>query len=219
MKSGVAGLPLSPSLVAAVAALLISGCATTSAPKEEKKGPVMAPEMAWRVHRHTLAPIDRFLATGRVTSSELSLRADLRWQQSANGSFELRLAGPFGAGAVELRGTKAAVEVRSSEGVECTLDPEGWIRNTYGWSLPINGLRYWVLGLPIPGKPSTRELNADGRLARMSQNGWTLEYTEYRRQGEYDLPRRFEIDNGQVRLKLLIDRWENLPTTTAAALP
>ncbi len=202
--------------VAAIAALLLSGCAALQGPKEDKPR-VAAPESAWRQHRQTLKPIDHFLATGRVTSSELSLRADLRWQQSANGGFELRLAGPFGAGAVELRGTPAAVEVRSSQGIECTLDPEGWIRSNYGWSLPLAGLRYWVLGLPIPGKASTRELDEEGRLASMVQNGWTLQYTEYRKQGDFDLPRRFEVDNGEVKLKLLIDRWDDLPGV--AALP
>lgn len=186
----------------------LGGCVSTGAPPRPD---TVSPEAAWQAHAAQLARIDRFLLNGRIASAELDLRADLRWRQSADGRFELRLAGPFGAGAVELRGDPTLVEVRSSQGSQLTSDPEGWIRQRYGWTLPIAGLRYWTLGLPAPGTPAQQRLDDNGRLAALTQNGWTIDYSEYRRQGEYDLPRRFEARNGRVRLKLLIDRWEELP--------
>lgn len=197
-------------LVAAIALPVLAGCVTAPAQPQRDDSPT-AREAAWRLHRNSLAAVDRFLMNGRVTSAELALRADLRWNQAADGRFELRLAGPFGAGAVELRGDAQGVEVRNSDGVQYTQDPEGWIRARYGWTLPIAGLRYWALGLPIPQAPSQRQLDADGRLDTLTQNGWLLRYTEYREQNGYDLPRRFEANNGRVTLKLLIDTWDELP--------
>lgn len=169
---------------------------------------------AWTRHRSALLDIDTFLLSGRVASAELGLRADLRWLELADERFEIRLAGPFGASAVELRGDPDQVEVRSSEGVERSRNPENWIRQHYGWTIPLRGLRYWALGVPDPHLPAVPELDAAGRLASLVQGGWTLTYSEYQRQGEYDLPRRFEAANGQVKLKLLIDRWDLQPATT-----
>jgi outer membrane lipoprotein LolB len=194
----------------AAALIAVSGCVTTP-PQPQRDDTPAAREALWRIHRASLSPVDRFLLTGRITSAELALRADLRWQQDADGHFELRLAGPFGVGAVELRGDAQGVEVRNSDGVQYTRDPEAWIRARYGWTLPIAGLRHWALGLPIPGSPSQRQLDESGRLASLTQNGWALSYTEYREQNGYDLPRRFEANNGQVTLKLLIDTWDELP--------
>ena len=202
---------MKPAVAALLAAapMLLSACAATMPARQAPAG-----EAQWSLHQASLQPIDRFLMSGRVTSAELSLRADLRWREDADGRYELRLSGPFGAGAVELRGDAQGVEVRNSDGSQYTSDPEGWIRARYGWTLPIKGLRHWALGLPIPGAPSQRMLDDSGRLATLAQNGWTLSYTEYRAQNGYDLPRRFEADNGQVKLKLLIDRWDELPAAT-----
>lgn len=167
--------------------------------------------MAWLLHQERIAEIGPFLITGRVASSELDLRADLRWQELNDRVFELRLAGPFGAGAVELRGDPDLVEVRTSDGVQQTTNPEEWIYRRFGWTLPINGLRYWALGIPNPDLPATPVLDDQGRLAGLEQSGWQLVYSEYREQGSYDLPRRFEASNGKIKLKLIIDRWEFPP--------
>lgn len=201
-----------PAAAALAAALGLSsyGC-TTSGGTRPPVADAAAAQAAWVSREAALAGIDRFLFSGRVASAELGLRADLRWRQNPDGRFELRLAGPFGTGAVELRGDAQLVEVRSSEGSQFTPDPEGWIRSRYGWTLPIAGLRYWTLGLPAPGSPAQRRLDAQGRLEGLEQNGWQIEYGEYRAQAGYDLPRRFEASNGQMRLKLVIDRWEELP--------
>ncbi len=198
---------------ALTALLLIVGC-TPQAPRDRGLNSAQA-SVAWSRHQATIAEIEGFLITGRVASAELDLRADLRWLQQSDRYFELRLAGPFGAGAVELRGDPSQVEVRSGDGVEQTASPEAWIRQRYGWTLPIAGLRYWALGIPDPAAPSQPVLDAQGRLASLVQNGWTLTYSEYKREGEYDLPRKFEADNGRIKLKLLIDRWTTTPTFRA----
>jgi outer membrane biogenesis lipoprotein LolB len=47
-----------------------------------------------------------------------------------------------------------------------------------GVRLPVNGLRYWVRGLPEPGS-TPGQTDADGRLTRLEQNGWVIEYPAY----------------------------------------
>lgn len=141
----------------------------------------------------------------------MAVKGDLRWRQLPQDRFELRVTGPFGIGALELRGDAQSVEVRSKEGVFQTTDPEGWLRERYGWSLPIAGLRYWALGVPAPGIPATLDFDTLGRAARLQQGGWSIDYAEYADASALSLPRRFDADNQQVRLRLLIDRWEQAP--------
>src|SRR3546814_20340657 len=61
-----------------------------------------------------------------------------------------------------------------------------------------SGLRWWVLGLPAPNAPAQIELDAQGRLAALTQVGWTLQYQEYQDVGGIALPRRFEAKNQQI---------------------
>lgn len=169
-------------------------------------------EDRWEARSAGLQHVDRFLmqargAYGRV----LPVKADLRWQQNADGSFELRVAGPFGIGATTVSGTLDDVIVRNSKGTYRSNDPEGWIESRMGWTLPLAGLRYWMLGLPSPYSEADIELNPQGQIINLQQDGWRLDYSEYQRAGGYDLPRKFEVANDDVRLKVVVDAWSDLP--------
>src|SRR3546814_670822 len=121
------------------------------------------------LHHDTLASIQHFTLNGRAASG-VGVKADLRWQQFDDGHFEIRIAGPFGAGAVAISGTPDHVEIRTKYGIEHTDDPQAWLFQRAGWSFPIAGLRWWVLGLPAPNAPAQIELDAQGRLAALTQS-------------------------------------------------
>ena len=129
----------------------------------------------------------------------------------ADGSFELRVSGPFGIGAATIAGTENNVTVRTRSGTYQSDDPQAWIESKMGWTLPLGGLRYWVLGLPSPHSEAEIELNPQGQITALEQDGWHLAYTEYMRGGAYDLPRKFEVSNDEVRLKVVVDAWSDLP--------
>ncbi|HSW12914.1 MAG TPA: lipoprotein insertase outer membrane protein LolB [Solimonas sp.] len=199
---------------AAAASLLLAGCAVFKGPDM----PQHSPEARWLERKAVLEQVDRFSLQARVAGSgSLGMKAELRWQQNADGSFDLRLAGPFGAGAVSIAGSPGHVEVRSREGRQFTTDPELWIRQRFGWSLPIGGLRYWALGLPSPQSPASIELDPEGKIAVLEQDGWRLEYDEYQPAGPLSLPRRLQLANAEVTIKLIADRWDGLPFATDSA--
>lgn len=201
------------SWLAAAASGLLAGCATLSAPDLAQ----VSPEARWLERKAVLEQVDRFELQGRVASSgNLGMKGDLRWQQHADGSFALNLAGPFGAGAVSVAGSPGQVEVRTREGRQFTAEPEAWIRQRLGWTFPIAGLRYWALGLPAPQSASHIELDADGRIAVLEQDGWRLEYDEYLPAGTVSLPRRLRATHAEVTLKLIADRWDHLPFSAPA---
>jgi outer membrane lipoprotein LolB len=195
------------------AALLLAGCQLLAPRSAEPTGDDPALQAQWQAHRQQLAAIQGFTLQGRAASGgSLGVKADLRWTQQADGHFDLRLAGPFGAGGVQINGTAQAVEIRTREGSLHTHDPEAWMQTHLGWTFPIHGLRHWILGLPAPDSPHTQMLGAEGRLSRLLQDGWQLNYTDYVHREGVSLPRRLDASNGDVSLKLVIDRWDALVT-------
>lgn len=203
-------------LIAALMAAL-SGCALLR-PRDALPGePVDGPQAAaWHARVASLAPIDRFVLTGRVASGALGFKADMRWKQHADGHFELRLAGPFGARAAELVGDATQVRVRTGDDQPVvTTDPEAWLQHALGVRLPVSGLRWWALGLPQPDARSDVRLDPQtGRALRIVQNGWELDYVEYRAASQGagpDLPRRIEARNGDTQVLVLADQWSQLP--------
>ncbi|HKY90584.1 MAG TPA: lipoprotein insertase outer membrane protein LolB [Nevskiaceae bacterium] len=195
----------------AIAALLaaLSGCAPLA---QRPDAPPVNPaqQQAWQQRSERLAQVDRFTVTGRVASSALGFKADLRWKQNPDGTFAMRVAGPFGARAAELSGDPSWVQVRTGDDTTYTADPEAWLAQAIGCRIPVIGLRWWALGLPSPGTTDDLVLDASGRAAFIRQNGWELAYTEYAAADGLDLPRRIEAKSGDTRVLLIADRWTDL---------
>src|SRR3546814_10544368 len=115
---------------------LCSACATLQPAQVDRAGV----NAKWPTHHDTLASIQHFTLNGRAASG-VGVKADLRWQQFDDGHFEIRIAGPFGAGAVAISGTPDHVEIRTKDGIEHTDDPQAWLFQRAGWSFPIAGLQ------------------------------------------------------------------------------
>lgn len=207
-------------LILAAALAVLPGCALLRATPGEQPASIEQ-QAAWQARVAQLATIDRFTLSGRVASGALGFKADLRWKQHADGRFEMRVAGPFGARAAELAGDLREVTVRTGEGsATVTTDPETWLEQALGVRLPVNGLRWWALGLPAPETEHQILLDpAQGRALRIAQNGWELRYLEYRAAGALDLPRRIEARNGDTRVLVLADQWTQLPASAPTLLP
>lgn len=188
--------------------LLLSACASR-APRETTAAD---PAQAAAQQEQALQRLAGFRLSGRL-SSGFGLRGDLRWTQAADGSFQLRVAGPFGARPVDLRSEGEQVVVTSAEGEVRTPDPEGYVQQRLGWRFPLGGLRHWVLGRPLPAIDISRlARDEQGRLRQLQQAGWTVDYLEYDRVGEWWLPvlldaRSLDARGEPVSLRLRIDQW------------
>ena len=134
------------------------------------------------------------------------------WSQAGDATV-LRVSGPFGAGGWEIRWDPTRLLVMTSRGT-VTADYAGpdaaerLLEEQLGWSLPVANARHWLLGLPGPDSPAVETSDDAGRLASLSQDGWQVRYTEYRRQGGLDLPHRLEFESAAGRVRLVIDRWQ-----------
>jgi len=191
------GLPL-------LLGLGLSACALQPAP--------MPPPQSWAKRQAELVTLVHFNLSGRISSNAAAVpSARLNWRQTGP-SFEALLSGPFGAGAVSISGTPEDVLLRNSQETVRTAQPEAWLRERVGWSLPVRSLRYWVLGLPAPGDYVQQVWDDRQRLGVLVQSGWTLKFEQYQLVERWELPRLLVLERGDLRVKLLIDEWRDLPT-------
>lgn len=196
--------------LATAGALLLAGCASLA--------PVPSPEdegltALWAEHQARLVPLSAFALEGRAAGSGLAgAKVDLQFRQQADGRFSMRVSGPFGAGAASLAGNEHTVEVRSREGSFVTDDPQAWLQERSGWSLPLRRLRWWLVGLPAPDGGTVRvQFDAEGRARTLEQDGWLLNYADYQTVAQWVLPRRLEARQGERQLRIVVDRWDIAP--------
>lgn len=171
--------------------------------------PAAAP---WAARQAALTALDWTLL-GRigVTTETDGWHGTLRWTQTAD-RYAIDLLGPLGQGAISIRGDAAGVSVRTSDGQTLTADePEALLQEASGIRIPIRGLLYWVRGLPIPNQPSILAGDEQGRLSRIEQDGWVVEYSAYTETNGLALPERITARRNDVQVKLVINTWQPRP--------
>lgn len=91
-------------------------------------------------------------------------------------------------------------------------DAEALLREATGWDIPVRALPAWVRGLRADPASAVAEFAADGRLARLSEGGWTITYAWPPAAGVQPMPTRIEARRGDARVRLVVDRWTDATT-------
>lgn len=202
----------------AAGAVLISGCGmlqgfiqSDAAPSETASS---ERDTAWQAHARDLARFRTWSMVGNlvVRANDDASRVTLRWRQTGP-SYRVRITALLGAGLLELEGSDAGVEARFADGRSVRAEsPEALLEDEVGWSVPLAGLRYWMVGAPSPGgTDGTMEIDSEGRLARLEQSGWTVVYESYRSLDGLALPARIRFSNGSVEGTVVVRRWKAEP--------
>lgn len=185
-------------------ALIAGGCATTPPPK-----PVAAPEQAWDVRREALSDLRLWQLSGRISvqTGEEAAHGHLQWRQEGN-RYDIRISGPFGSGTVRLAGdtSDAALWLDGQEPIHST-DPEALLYRQTGWWIPVDALRYWMVGLPDPNLESDRKLDEFGRLETLRQAGWEIRFLDYEKRNGLELPGRVFVAKGEGKVRVVVQRW------------
>ncbi|ALP54382.1 hypothetical protein Tel_15185 [Candidatus Tenderia electrophaga] len=189
--------------------LLLSACATRPAISP----PVSIEQRAaeWQAQRRALAQLERWSFSGRVAVKDKqsdSWSAALAWQQRGD-SYDIRLSGAFGRQAARLFGRPGyAVIETGAQAALSASSVEMLMQEQLGWSVPVQGFKHWLVGAPAPGMIDRYALDAAGRLAELQQSGWQIRYSRYQRVADLDLPRKLELENPRLRIRLVIDDWD-----------
>lgn len=120
----------------------------------------------------------------------------------------LQLSGPLGIGGLHVVADGATLDVETSQGQRLASDEaRAELEEKLGFEPPLASLRYWLLGVPDPGRPAIETVGTDQRLAALVQDGWQIAYTAYLEADGYALPQRLSMRRGDVRVRLIVDRW------------
>ena len=194
----------------AAGTMLLAGCGT---PPERAPSERVSSERdtAWQAHALALSRFRIWNMTAAliVRSGGDASRVTMRWRQTGD-SYRVRFNGPLGVGLFEVEGSKAGVKARFADGRRARAEsPEALLEREVGWSVPLGGLRYWIVGAPaLDGAVSKMELDHRGRLARLEQAGWTVIYERYGALDDLALPERIRFSSESVEATVAVRRWK-----------
>jgi outer membrane lipoprotein LolB len=185
----------------ALAALLALAACQTLPPRADLR-PAAA---AWP----RLAAIGSWRARGRVAvrSATEGFSASFDWRESA-GRSELDVRGPLGAGAAHI--TRTADTIRIDTGSAAPIDVaapferlEAELTARLGFPLPIEPLRYWMLGAPAPDRPSTATPTG------FEQDGWAITLASFApvSSAPVPLPSRLTLVRAGTQIKVAVSDW------------
>ena len=182
---------------------ILAACATTRGPM------TTTTDAQWADRQDRLQALEEWELRGRISLStkDDALSGTLTWRQLF-GDMDFRFRGPLGIGGMRIVGDEHQLRVKTSSGDEFYLtDPVVDLERRFGWHVPLYSMRHWVLGVPATGSESRQQLDGAGRLKSLDQDGWVVNYDSYRDAGAEQLPRKLIMENGDISIRLIVDRW------------
>ncbi len=165
----------------------------------------------WLEHQIAIHAINSWDINGRlaVKNEQDSGTATLLWNQSPT-NYELRVIAPLGQGTYILKSTRDGVIMQGPDNTfRMAQTAEQLLYEALGWKLHLNGLKYWVRGVPEPYMIfSGLKLDEKGRLMNMQQSGFDISVLRYVDHNGISLPEKLVIKSDDIQLKLIIQNWK-----------
>jgi outer membrane lipoprotein LolB len=194
-------------LAALVALLLAGGCATVP--------PAGSPD-DWPARRTRLQALEVWTLEGRVAvaAGDDGFSGGFDWAQRGHDA-DIVISGPMGGHVIAMRvaGDKGAVSISGDDEAGGAEDAERVLARYFSTErpLPVEAMRYWLVGAPAPTAPHDETLGADQRLASLEQSGWQVRYDRYESVGALALPARMEMTTEGLRLRVVVSDWRIPP--------
>lgn len=157
-----------------------------------------------------LAGLQRWKLEGRIAvqTPDDAWQANLAWEHEGRQD-RLQVSGPLNQGAASIVLQDDLILIDEGGGKESiSRDPDALLKEKLGFSIPLQNLRYWILGVSAPGDASNEmELYPEGRLKHLRQAEWSLDYERYHDWDRFVLPQKVLIQGRSLKLKLFVDEW------------
>lgn len=162
-------------LAAAGAALALVGCASTPPSANAPSGAVLQTAATHAYHgRFAVQYSDRL---GRPQN----VYGNFDWQEHGD-DVSLELRSPLGQTLAVVKSTPQAASLElPNRQPQYATDVGELMQNALGFSLPLAGLRYWLLPTPAPATPgqTVRDPADTTHVKQIRQDGWTIDYLAY----------------------------------------
>ena len=186
--------------------LLAAGCATL---------PPMGKSDDWPARRAALQSLDRWRLNGRiaVAAGADGFSGSFDWAQTGERA-DIALRGPMGGTRLAIQVDGGRFQVTDERGASHAGEEAEQVvaeRIGPGKPLPVDAMRYWLVGAPAPDTPHEETLGGEGRLAGLVQSGWQVRYDRYEPVGALALPARLEMTTDGLRLRVVVSNWSLPP--------
>jgi outer membrane lipoprotein LolB len=137
-----------------------------------------------------------------------SFSGNLAWRHAERND-EMLITTPIGQGVARIIRDGDRVTLTTAEPKEYrAADAESLTQEVLGFRLPLAGLADWVRARPSGDAPFKEDRSPDGRLSKLEQSGWRIEYLEYGANGAPPLPTRLRLLYPGIELRLAISQWK-----------
>jgi outer membrane lipoprotein LolB len=184
----------------ALCSALLAACATNRAVPP-------APAAGWDQRVADLQSLNSWQLDGRaaVAVGTQGWQATLNWQQRGE-SAEVHLSGPFGVGALVLKRTPEGLSLNGAPPSDAVL---AQLQEKLGFELPLDHLRFWLLGVPDPAAAFDLKRNEQDRASQLTQAEWSIDYDRYMPVEGDLLPAHLVLTREGVRVRIAVDRWQS----------
>ncbi len=188
-------------ITALLLSALLAACTTT---------PNVTSNPPWPERKQRLQALAEWQAEGKIAlrNGAAAESANLLWQQNQEFT-ELQLSGPLGMAATRIfsDGKLLTIEQDGTREVMDISTPAA-IRLNTGWDLPLASLPFWMKGIPNPELAATDMTVVQELLTHLVQDGWSVDFANYREVDGYQLPTRLEVTRADTRARLIIRQWQ-----------
>ena len=148
-----------------------------------------------------------FELAGRIATryKDEAASGNVAWRHSRDAD-ELLITSPVGSSVARVvrNGNEVVLTTAEPRDYRAT-DAEALTEQVLGFRIPLTGLTDWVRGRAVEGSQANAVRDKEGRLATLDQNGWRVEYQEFRADG---LPSRMKLTYPGIELRLAIHEWK-----------
>lgn len=188
--------------------LLLSACASTPTPPAN----TTTQAQALQQHIEKIAAIRAFSLKGRigVQADGKGFSGPITWQHQTERDI-ITLYSPLGSPVALIEKAGGKVTLTDAKGNMLTEDNlQTLTEKTLGWSLPLEGLTDWALGRPSGQRIQLQFRDADGRLIKLKQEDWDIDYQSYMRHEDAVLPQRLNLRRVEANVKLVVENWSDI---------
>lgn len=195
-----------------IGTLLAVSAALTSCASQQLTQ-VSQPEATWVNHyRPKLESLKSWTANGYwgVRSPQKTLSGNVEWTYNGPDNYTIELYGPLGLDDTTIQKIPGQPVVLDNDDQGHFYAPtsEALMDKALGWSVPLEGLAYWMRGLPEPSSRSTYTLNQFGLVQTLFQLGWRIDYVKYAFFGDkYPLPTTLVLTRENMLIKIHVNDW------------
>ena len=182
-------------------ALALTGACTTTLPLPS----------GTRTYRSDVRLGGRLSVSYRAAGKPESLQGKFLWVQRGE-EIDIELLTPLGQTIARIAIAPGRARIEQSGGdVREAASIDQLTEQTLGWTLPVNGLRYWLQGFMRDAHGQLTSVAPD-QSRTLRDDGWKLRYVSWQADGSTAMPKRIDFTRdtaqSELALRVVIDRWQ-----------